>query len=138
MIAVILLSLGSILLKSATLVTLDDLKWNNRIIVTFSNDKNIIKGIFQELKDNEPEINDRDIIFFLFDPDRTITNSKEQLSLQDQGILIHQYYHHDDQLKVILIGKDGGVKLETDSFDLQNIFQIIDAMPMRQREMRSR
>ena len=138
MIAVILLSLGSVILHSAQLVTLENLKWKNRIIVIFNNNAKMNEGVLQEFKDNDSGISDRDIIYFLIDPDRTITNSKRQLSLQDQGTLIYQHFHEDDQLKVILIGKDGGVKLDTNSFDLEGIFRIIDAMPMRQREMRDK
>jgi hypothetical protein len=40
---------------------------------------------------------------------------------------------------VILIGKDGGEKIrQGSSVDLKEIFAIIDAMPMRQQEMRER
>ena len=39
---------------------------------------------------------------------------------------------------VTLIGKDGGVKYRASHLDLQQIFDTIDAMPMRAREMRER
>ena len=39
------------------------------------------------------------------------------------------------QSKVILIGKDGGIKSRFDRLDLEAIFSDIDAMPMRQYEM---
>ena len=35
----------------------------------------------------------------------------------------------------ILIGKDGTEKLRKDSMDLDELFEVIDAMPMRQREV---
>ena len=37
--------------------------------------------------------------------------------------------------KIMLIGKDGGVKFLLDRMDLEAIFTEIDAMPMRQNEM---
>jgi hypothetical protein len=40
---------------------------------------------------------------------------------------------------VILIGKDGGVKLvQEERVSLQAVFDLIDTMPMRRREMRQR
>ena len=36
---------------------------------------------------------------------------------------------------VVLLGKDGGEKLRTTSPDLEEIFGLIDTMPMRRREM---
>ena len=44
-----------------------------------------------------------------------------------------------DAFCVILVGKDGGEKLRRyEPVDLQEIFALIDAMPMRRREMRER
>ena len=37
--------------------------------------------------------------------------------------------------EVILIGKDGGLKLRLDNLDIPILFSVIDAMPMRQNEM---
>ncbi len=45
----------------------------------------------------------------------------------------------EDGFKVVLIGKDGTVKLtSTTPIDAETLFRTIDAMPMRQREMRDR
>ena len=44
-----------------------------------------------------------------------------------------------EQPAVVLIGKDGGIKLaEPIPYELDLIFALIDAMPMRQNEMRAR
>lgn len=44
-----------------------------------------------------------------------------------------------DEFNVILVGKDGGVKYRSDkATDVQEIFSTIDAMPMRQNEMKER
>jgi hypothetical protein len=41
--------------------------------------------------------------------------------------------------KVVLIGKDGGVKMvREDRADLQEIFDRIDSMPMRQQEIKEK
>jgi len=42
-----------------------------------------------------------------------------------------------DDFSIILVGKDGGVKLRSDSpVSPERLAEVIDAMPMRQREMR--
>ena len=46
---------------------------------------------------------------------------------------------NEDVFSVILIGKDGGVKLRSaEPVSAEAIFGLIDGMPMRQREMRNR
>jgi hypothetical protein len=43
------------------------------------------------------------------------------------------------QLMSILVGKDGGVKFRQDRIlELKEIFRVIDAMPMRQQEMKKK
>jgi len=45
----------------------------------------------------------------------------------------------DEQTSFVLIGKDGGVKRRwTGKLSVDELFQAIDAMPMRQFEMRTR
>jgi hypothetical protein len=39
---------------------------------------------------------------------------------------------------VHLVGKDGGVKLRREAFDLDELWSAIDAMPMRREEQRRR
>lgn len=39
--------------------------------------------------------------------------------------------------KLLLLGKDGEIKLSTSRVELKNMFSLIDTMPMRKREMQS-
>ena len=42
-----------------------------------------------------------------------------------------------DGFEIVLIGKDGGVKLRSKTpLDVETLYAVIDAMPMRRREMR--
>jgi hypothetical protein len=41
-------------------------------------------------------------------------------------------------LDVLLLGKDGGVKNVATHLDLANLFRLIDSMPMRKFEMKTR
>ena len=123
---------------ASELVTLEDLKWKNRIIICLTNDQKINDSLWLELKKNDLEIIERDIVYFLISPATVLSNSGSDLSLEDMGELIHEYYDNDDSLKILLIGKDGGVKIEMNKLDLEYIFRLIDSMPMRLREMKSK
>ena len=51
--------------------------------------------------------------------------------------LSRQYLTSENEFTLLLLGKDGEVKLIVSRASLVDIFSVIYAMPMRQREMRS-
>ena len=115
------------------LTDLSSLQWVNRIV------------IINELVDTEVgthffdsaivEIDDRNIIWFVFYGDRTTTNYSSKLSTNLRNSIREAY---DVELgQVVLIGKDGGVKARYHQLQLDDIFSDIDAMPMRQYEMQN-
>lgn len=62
--------------------------------------------------------------------------SEHQKEIQDREIVILTQGGHKD-FKIRLIGKDGGQKWTSGpNFNFQTIRELIDSMPMRQREMR--
>jgi hypothetical protein len=79
--------------------------------------------------------------------EQTILLARENLAVQERDIritivnagsnLFSKYKVNPDEFTVILIGKDGSEKLRTNEL-LQpaKLFAVIDAMPMRKREMR--
>jgi hypothetical protein len=123
--------------QSHKTTTLADLEWKHRIIIALGNDSTVIQSIQSEIDHNKSEIADRDIIYFLISPTKVSSNSPVSLSLGEIGELISDYFD-DETVKVVLIGKDGGTKMEKSEFDLPYIFKLIDSMPMRQREMREK
>ena len=110
---------------------LDSLEWKNRVIV-INEPKNQDESL-QLLKDQVAEIDDRDIIWFVINDDLAISNYSGQLSRKFVNNMRERL--GPMQGKVILIGKDGGIKSQSDYLDLEAIFSEIDAMPMRQLEM---
>ncbi|MCS3902274.1 hypothetical protein J2T55_000270 [Methylohalomonas lacus] len=59
------------------------------------------------------------------------------LSSADANQLRDRYDIADEEFRLLLIGKDGGIKFESnEAANLDELFELIDAMPMRQREMR--
>lgn len=115
------------------LTDLSSLQWKNRIIVV--NDVQNVENVLALLENNTAEINDRDIVWFIIKEDRTFTNYSGKLS-EDLLSNTRERYRVG-QGKIILIGKDGGIKSRLDRVDLEAIFSEIDAMPMRQNEMRN-
>lgn len=60
-----------------------------------------------------------------------------QPEAEDQGRLRRRYGVAPGRFAVLLIGKDGGVKLRSDApLTARTLFDAIDAMPMRRAEMR--
>ncbi|MDP5253290.1 MULTISPECIES: DUF4174 domain-containing protein [unclassified Vibrio] len=114
---------------SAAATRLEDFTWQYRVVLIDS-DKDQ-QAILDYLERFEPEIKDRDLVWFLLSGESTTSNftghSIDDIRLDKQNLQCKQ--------PVVLIGKDGGVKGCYQTFDLNQIFALIDTMPMRQREM---
>jgi len=64
---------------------------------------------------------------------------KSPISDATAGSLRNQFNIKSGQPTVILVGKDGGEKPRSTGYvPIEDIFSLIDAMPMRQAEMRER
>jgi hypothetical protein len=78
------------------------------------------------------------IVFRVFEDGPSRVQEKP-LSSEEAEALRRRFSVQSGRFAVILIGKDGGVKMVREhEADLQEIFDRIDAMPMRQREMREK
>ena len=89
------------------------------------------------LRSKEEALQERDLLLFLsttegvYKPDGT----KTTLSREDSQ---SRWNIQNDFTGLLLIGKDGGVKLKQDFIVApQEIFDLIDGMPMRRAEMRN-
>jgi F0F1-type ATP synthase gamma subunit len=112
---------------------LDELRWKNRIILIFSNDFDTYK---KQLEASSDEIADRDIIWFIVSDSGMVTNYKGSFA-EDLSAKINKEHSNSDT-KVILIGKDGGIKARASNLYLSDLFQQIDAMPMRIYEIKQK
>lgn len=110
---------------------LESLVWKNRVILV-NEPKNQDESL-QLLKAQVAEIDDRDIIWFIIKDDLALTNYSGQLAREFVSNMRERLGLVDG--KVILIGKDGGIKSQSDYLNLEAIFSEIDVMPMRQIEM---
>jgi hypothetical protein len=110
---------------------LDNLVWKNRVII-IDEPKNRDESLHL-LKDQVAEIDDRDIIWFVIKDGLAVSNYSGHLSREFVSNMRERL--GPVKGKVILIGKDGGIKSRADYLNLDTIFSEIDAMPMRQLEM---
>ena len=104
-------------------IELNQYLWKNRIILTFADDQDhpdLIR-LKVEMKENECEVLNRDLLHFHFSNDGKTGN---------------QTTKNDQSFRILLIGKDGGIKYESNQYvSLIQLFKLIDSMPMRQDEM---
>ena len=133
--------LGSASGKEWDRVDLKAYQWKNRLLILFApSEKDLIYQSFKEqLQRRAQEVQERDLL--IFHVLETEENRLANLPLnKEQGISLRKKFSiMPGQLIVILIGKDGEAKLRGElPLELSEIFSVIDAMPMRQREMRER
>ena len=111
-------------------------RWENRILLIFTDHKETRQAttqmhLFEKEKDGFVE---RDLLFFLLSPDEKVGNP---FSLQEEKQIRKRFNPGDQPFLVVLIGKDGGKKLSTEEIlTIKELFDTIDAMPMRRSEMR--
>jgi len=119
-------------------VSLDQFRWNNRILVLFANDST--QEAYQDqmdlLKSHNDGVLERDLVIFsIFDNQCSLLG--DQIISDASAREIRQRLSPASSYSIYLIGKDGGVKLKREQvLEIEELFSVIDRMPMRQREMR--
>lgn len=118
---------------SNALERINELEWSSRIIlvrVLGESDE-----VLNALKKLDYEIKDREIYWFVFIEGNIETNYKGEIQENFHTDTLKTYFS-DTEENVVLIGKDGGIKQKLKHLDLQDIFDLIDTMPMRKMEMK--
>lgn len=118
-------------------VTLEDLQWKYRILLVFPGTDQKSAPELGWTSALEKELLERNLIYFHFG-DTLTGNSDYLFTSAYREKLEKQYRLGAKENSYVLIGKDGGVKLkrEQQKVDWEELFNTIDAMPMRMREMR--
>ena len=129
-----LLVLFSLTAYGADMNNLGDYQWKNRLILVQGAQET--ESAVETLRDADVAIDDRDIIWFVNTGEGLVTNQATVSGGVEHDVseLLAKVSPED---RVLLIGKDGGIKSREPGLDLDAIFRRIDAMPMRVREMRS-
>ncbi len=136
---IIFLSLLSMTIpQNTTAQGLDDYQWKNRIIllVDASPDTDALQSQLAELTSDKKALKETDILIFRVTQDAVYAADGSPSKLKAKRI--YDDCDLDSDFKgTLLLGKDGGVKLNKPfEVSAQEIFDLIDGMPMRRREMR--
>ena len=131
-----------LLAGAAPLVTASDLlrdyAWQNRVLLLFtpSADHPGYRRQLDILANWAPGLDERDLVLFHLRPGATVSIDNRIDSGASSDDLYRRFGVDAGEFRVILVGKDGTAKLERDrAVAVESLFALIDAMPMRQREM---
>lgn len=121
--------------------SLDQHQWKHRVILLFAPNLNdsILNRQVQEFNALSAELIDRNLVVYQITPTQVVYQNKPLLPETAKPVLTlyDRYDVQKEAFAVILIGKDGGRKLQSVQWTSPNtIFRLIDSMPMRQSEMR--
>ena len=122
-------------------VDLSEYLWKNRLLVIFSPSDSYkdYADKKQDLLKQKAEVEDRDLVIFTIFAEGESHIDESPVGDAAAESLRKRFDIKSGQFAVILIGKDGGEKLREESYKpLEEIFSLIDSMPMRQAEMRER
>ncbi|MDZ8091902.1 MAG: DUF4174 domain-containing protein [Nostoc sp. DedQUE05] len=116
-------------------------KWQNRVLLLFapSVDNHNYQQQMQLFNQQQNDFKDRDLVLVqVLATDKSYANG-QLIDESSAANLRNRFGVNKEKFRVILIGKDGGVKRqETTPVQAIAIFEQIDAMPMRQQEMQER
>lgn len=122
-------------IPTLSMAQLEQHRWQDRIILIFasSEEEQDFQEQWQDLQKETAGLEERDLVVY------TIFEDQSPHNLTAASIKQLQKRYHSDQspFKVLLIGKDGGVKAQQNSpIPGADFFALIDGMPMRRAEMR--
>jgi len=120
---------------------LSDYQWQHRILLVFSpsSDSSEYRQQMQTWQADQAGVDDRDLKLVEILGTGESQVDGRSLSSASAERLRQQFGITPEEFAVILVGKDGTEKQRSQTpVDLELLFRTIDAMPMRQQEMRSR
>ena len=122
-------------------VDIERFLWKKRLLLIFSPERAdpLFNSLVNEISSRRGDVEDRDLVIFeILESGASKMNSSE-LEPQKAASFRERFEIPETTFTVILLGKDGGIKLKRKvHVRLEEIFRLIDAMPMRQDEMRQK
>lgn len=113
-------------------------QWQHRLLLVFAPDlqHSQLQQLTRQLQQRDCELNDRDMLTGYILAKNHSRLAGKPLPTEESDTLRQHYGIQLDQFAVLLIGKDGGEKYRLYEVpELEEIFALVDGMPMRQDEM---
>lgn len=121
--------------------SLASLRWNKRVLVVAAPDIDNAELVRQmaALDATRAAFDERDMLLVVATEERGAMAAGRAMSDAESADVRRTLAMADGGFSVLLLGKDGGVKLRESGFvDMARIYALIDGMPMRRLEMRER
>ncbi len=120
--------------------SLKEYQWKNRLVflVDESMESKTMNTQLQLFLNDSDELKERDIVLFQLTP-KAVTLSNGKKNVLDPNYVYNFLSIHKTHKGVILVGKDGGIKLKK-PFEVppKDIYGLIDGMPMRKSEIKKK
>jgi hypothetical protein len=127
--------------QEALSMDLNQFQWENRLLFIFAPQEgdSFFQALQSEISTQPDEISERDLVVFKIFETGPSYQENIQLDTRTAAAIRNKFAAPLGQFTCILVGKDGGTKLKRYSpVKLEEIFNLIDAMPMRREEMRQK
>ena len=112
--------------------TMNDFKWNNRLIVLVNINDKIINNNLEMFKD---QLIERDVVILKINNESAFIDNLEMKNVFYKSL--SKIIDTNKSNSIYLIGKDGKIKNEyNENINLESVIKRIDSMPMRKREMK--
>jgi hypothetical protein len=134
-----LMLIASSLNAEETPMDLSQFQWKNRLLFLFAPNRShpSFNVLQKSIETQQAEVVDRDLVIFEVLETGTSRMDTKDLDPQVAQSLRDKFDARPGRFAVILVGKDGGIKMNRqDPTQLEDIFALIDAMPMRREEMK--
>lgn len=118
---------------------IEEHRWKQRVLIfSASAPTNVgYKRQEQLMEKGKRGMKERDLVIYKLYDDHWLGPGEKMLSEEQAAAIREAYDIPESQFMVVLIGKDGGIKMRKDDIvSSREIFELIDSMPMRKTEMR--
>ncbi|WP_277182985.1 DUF4174 domain-containing protein [Caballeronia sp. BR00000012568055] len=115
----------------AAAASVDDYAWHKRLLIVFASQSSLPELAKQRalIADAKAGFSERDMLSI------EVIGNQVQGTTDSADALRQRYHVAPDTFRVLLIGKDGGVKIDShEPVEMQRVFGTIDTMPMRREE----
>ena len=116
----------------------DEVRWEHRLLV-FTGPEGQVAAQSESCRAARDGMLERELIVVDVSTETSELVAGGRTDVPDAASFRARFDLPEDGFQVVLVGKDGGVKeRRSREFPIEELFGIIDAMPMRQQEMRDR